>query len=390
FLGNAAGGWGGGLCNSRNATLTNCTFAGNTSSFFAGAIMNNQGIAVLNNCLFTGNSAATYGGAMFNIGATAALNNCTFSQNWATDGTGGGTYNSSSSCTFNNCVLWANSDEGGMDESAQIDLWRSTAAVDYCCVQGLTGALGGIGNIGSDPLFVDADGADDIPGTGDDETHLRPGSPCVDAGDNTAVAEDSTDLDGDSDTGERIPLDLDGNSRFVDDPHTDDNGIPDPPIYGEIVDMGAYEFFPVLVDVKPGSCPNVLNRGSHGVLPVAIVGTADFDVTGIDVSSIRLWRADGVGGPVAPSDGPPGPHSVFEDVATPFDGQPCECHDLSDDDLDDLSTKFWTEEVVEALELNDLPGGDTVVLVVTGNLLGGTPFEASDCVTVKHGRPRGR
>ena len=44
----------------------------------------------------------------------------------------------------------------------------------------------------------------------------------------------------------------------------------------------------VIVDIKPGSCPNPLNVKSSGVLPVAILGTADFDVTTIDATSIRL------------------------------------------------------------------------------------------------------
>jgi hypothetical protein len=53
-----------------------------------------------------------------------------------------------------------------------------------------------------------------------------------------AVPSDFTDLDGDGDTGEPLPLDLDYNPRFVDDPGMPDDGNGDPPI----VDMGAYEF----------------------------------------------------------------------------------------------------------------------------------------------------
>ncbi|UCF66491.1 MAG: hypothetical protein JSV80_11920 [Acidobacteriota bacterium] len=41
-------------------------------------------------------------------------------------------------------------------------------------------------------------------------------------------------------------------------------------------------------DVKPGSCPNPVNVTSRGTLPVAILGTADLDVTTIDPDSIRL------------------------------------------------------------------------------------------------------
>jgi hypothetical protein len=45
---------------------------------------------------------------------------------------------------------------------------------------------------------------------------------------------------------------------------------------------------PVSIDIKPGSCPNPYEYGQKGVLPVAIVGTEDFDVTTVLVDSIRL------------------------------------------------------------------------------------------------------
>ncbi|NIP25494.1 MAG: CHRD domain-containing protein [Phycisphaerae bacterium] len=48
------------------------------------------------------------------------------------------------------------------------------------------------------------------------------------------------------------------------------------------------------LDIKPGSCPNPLNRRSQGVLPVALVGVEGFDIADIDVSSLTLSR----GGPV--------------------------------------------------------------------------------------------
>ena len=63
---------------------------------------------------------------------------------------------------------------------------------------------------------------------------------------------------------------------------------------------------PVEIDIKPGSCPNSWNRESNGVLPVAILGTEDFDVTQIDVSSVTISRGDGTGGSVGPNEGPPG------------------------------------------------------------------------------------
>ncbi len=137
------------------------------------------------------------------------------------------------------------------------------------------------------------------------------------------------------------------------------------------------------LDIKPGACPNSFNRSGHGVLPVALVGTDAFDVMEIDVSSVVLSRADGVGASVAPHEGPPGPHSEFEDVVTPFEGkEPCDCHELEGDGITDLSMKFKTDDAVEALELNDLPAGDLVQLVVNGTLLDGTPFSASDCIRI--------
>ena len=61
------------------------------------------------------------------------------------------------------------------------------------------------------------------------------------------------------------------------------------------------------VDIKPGSCPNPLNVGSQGVLPVAIAGTVDFDVTTVDPNSIRLID-------VAPLQS----KTSYEDVCTAF------------------------------------------------------------------------
>jgi len=148
--------------------------------------------------------------------------------------------------------------------------------------------------------------------------------------------------------------------------------------------MGAYEFRPanVFLDIKPGSCPNPLNRNSHGILLVAVVGSETFDVTAIDVYSVGLSRADGIGGAVAPNEGPPGPHSTFEDVATPFEGDWCDCHVATGDGILDLSLKFRTDDLVDVLELDDLLPGALVELVLSGTLADGGVFIASDCVRI--------
>jgi hypothetical protein len=116
---------------------------------------------------------------------------------------------------------------------------------------------------------------------------------------------------------------------------------------------------------------------------VAVVSTEVFDAMEIDVGSILLQRADGVAGAVAPNEGPPGPHSSFDDVATPFEGEPCDCHELTGDGIVDLMMHFRMDEVVEALALDDLNSGDPVELVVSGFLLDGTEFTtAGDCILI--------
>jgi len=115
---------------------------------------------------------------------------------------------------------------------------------------------------------------------------------------------------------------------------------------------------------------------------VALVGTVEFDPTEVDLSTLQLSRADGVGGSVGPSEGPPGPHSVLEDVGTPFGGEGCECHNLGGGGIVDLSMKFRTRDLVDALELDGLPGGAMVELVLSVSLLDGTPFVAGDCIVI--------
>lgn len=123
----------------------------------------------------------------------------------------------------------------------------------------------------------------------------------------------------------------------------------------------------VYLDIKPQSCPNPLNTNSKGVLPVAILGTATFDVTTIDVASILLAG-------VAPV------RDSLEDVATPFDPvEPCDCDTLGPDGYLDLTLKFKTQDIVAALGLvND---GDEIVLTLTG-----TGIMGEDCVTIKKKR----
>ena len=185
-----------------------------------------QQTVVAENCVFAGNEA-DIGGAVYSNGIYGEIRflNCTITGN-ASPTSAGGVYNTNHGDTgIFNCILWGNT-------TPQICQDGLALEVAYSDVQG---GWEGLGNIDADPLFAEPENAD---------YRLSSTSPCIDAADNTAVPPDVLDLDGDGDTGEPIPFDLDGNPRFVDDPDTEDTGHGEPPI----VDMGAYEY-------QPDTCP---------------------------------------------------------------------------------------------------------------------------------------
>ena len=130
---------------------------------------------------------------------------------------------------------------------------------------------------------------------------------------------------------------------------------------------------PVALDIKPASCPNPINAKSKGVLPVAILGTGDHDVNQIDPASVALEG-------IAPL------RWAKEDVATlyePFLGKEAcdECTEEGSDGYMDLTLKFSSQAVVEAL--GDVEDGDCLILTITGNLkeeFGGTPIIGEDVV----------
>ncbi len=119
-------------------------------------------------------------------------------------------------------LFWNNTDVTGATESAQIS--GGFPNISNSTIQGLS-TFTGVGNISQNPQFVDPLGPDGVAGTLDDDLRLMPNSPAIDAGDNALLPDDLLDVDGDGDTTETSPLDLDGTPRIK-------NGT---------VDMGAYE-----------------------------------------------------------------------------------------------------------------------------------------------------
>ncbi|MCZ6543319.1 MAG: right-handed parallel beta-helix repeat-containing protein [Planctomycetota bacterium] len=205
FNGNSVAGAGGGMYNrSSSPTITNCTFSGNSVTDIGGGggMFNFDGSSpTITNCTFSGNVAFTSGGGITNSSLSIpTITNCTFSGNVA-GSAGEAIYSfSSGSATVTNCIVWGN----GFRKIS-----GNPHTITYSDVEG---GWPGIGNIGSNPMFVD-------PNNGN--YRLQSGSPCIDTGDNTAVPEG-------------VLRDLDGNPRFVADACAGESGAT--------VDMGAYEF----------------------------------------------------------------------------------------------------------------------------------------------------
>jgi hypothetical protein len=229
FWGNAATSGGGMFNFESDPTLANVTFSGNTADSVGGGMCNDGLTLPMHMLAIPGDKDAGLGVERRSHFSNLSLVSVTFSGNAAGE-EGGALFNRQSDPALDNCVLWDNSAPLG----AQIWNDGGTPTVRYSLVQGSGGSGGGWdaslgtddgGNLDDNPAFVDASGADGIPGTPDDDLRLGVHSPAVDAGDKDALPADELDLDDDGDVAEPLPLDLDGEPRVVSD----------------MVDMGAYE-----------------------------------------------------------------------------------------------------------------------------------------------------
>lgn len=111
----------------------------------------------------------------------------------------------------------------------------------------------------------------------------------------------------------------------------------------------------VAIDIKPGSDPNCFNNDGNGVIPVAVLGSADFDVTQIDASTVRL-----------------------EGMAIKAVGKSnkllARIEDVNGDGIEDL--------IVQIADTKGVFSPDDTMATVTGNLLNGIPFEGSDTICI--------
>ena len=250
---NNAGGQGGGMFayDYANASLSNVTFSDNTASTNGGAVYNFSASPSYHSVIFTGNTAGIDGGAIFNFNASTALTNVVLEANVADNNggamfndnnsapilinvlitgnsgiDGGGIYNNASSSDFTNVTLANNSASGSgsgffnVSSSFNINnsiLWDSFAGTAsstnnaYSLIKGVANTANS--NIDATGLTVD----DVFTNAANGNYSLKPGSPAINTGNNTAYTNAGGDLIND--------VDLAGNSRFIE----------------SSIDMGAYE-----------------------------------------------------------------------------------------------------------------------------------------------------
>jgi len=139
-------------------------------------------------------------------------------------------------------------------------------------------------------------------------------------------------------------------------PTTDQRDLPRPV---GACDIGAVEVQPtrVAIDIRPGSADNPVSLKVAGLLPVAVLSTADFDAATIDVASVRL-----AGAPVAPR------------PKTQGGGYMASLQDVNGDGRLDLVLQFE----VRALRLTT----STTSLTLTGTTTDGTAIVGTDVVRV--------
>ena len=253
-----------------------CVFQGNFAALRGGAVSagSDHGGPLIADSRFFGNLAADRGGALDLWGPSAQyvatrLVQCLLVGNEAPRGSAvqcrlgrvdmldltmtGGQASESSTIwiqdaaivQLRNSIVWGNASGDGRQTT--LSGAGASAMIGWCDVEGGVAlvAVGpgstvswDAGNVAVDPRFVDPDGPDGDPSTfEDDDFRLAATSPCIDAGDDLSVPADALDLDGDGNTTEPWPFDLDGLARFVDQAGVPDTGNGGPPV----VDIGCYE-----------------------------------------------------------------------------------------------------------------------------------------------------
>ncbi len=253
---NSGGMAGGGICCESNSspTIINNIISYNSALFSVmqanggGIYLHNSNSLIINN-LIVGNSTIDYGGGICCYESNPMIINNTIIEN--TSNNAGGLCCASSDPIVTNSIIWNNG-----ESNILADLY-SNPIITYCDIQG--GYLGE-GNIDSDPLFW---------GTGEFPYSLLDDSPCVNAG-----TPDTTGL--------YLPeFDLAGNLR----------------IFGERIDMGAYENQNVIVGIDENLIPyssSLISNLSNYPNPFNPTTTISFSVAqNSDFVTLEIYNLKG-------------------------------------------------------------------------------------------------
>lgn len=294
---------GGAIHSSGPLTVLNSTFSSNGASNgisnVGGAIFA-TGLTTILNSTFSGNSITGGDGSALSLGANAQIRNTVVSGN--TGGVAISVFGGTS--TFTNLTITGNHSPG--TRGGLLATGPSSLALVYSSLiwnnsgTGIGGASGGSISAGSNiiqginpdgPLFVAPITLSATPSTAGD-FRLQPNSPGIDAGNNTQIAADAFDVDGDSNTSEDTP-DRDLNVRRYDDIGVADSGTGSAPL----VDMGAYErqtnspVNPCAAIVFPYTLPNNLAATLVTAMECANANGASADVIDFNGQIVTLTSA---------------------------------------------------------------------------------------------------
>ncbi|MBW2107236.1 MAG: hypothetical protein JRI36_01020 [Deltaproteobacteria bacterium] len=273
FLNNTAGG--GGAIKGLHGYLSveSCLFSGNTAKWSGGAVSTTGG--KITNSVFWENTSIGIAGALYNYTNTTSplttISHCTFFKNEASSY--GGAISPDGNLNLSDTIVWGNTAKFKGDQIYSQAGSPTTVTISYCDIQGglddiheptdpnVTVQSGG-GNIDSDPLFAL-----------EEDFHLMPDSPCIDAGNNNLPA---TDMDGNT-------RPLDGNS----------DATPQ-------ADMGAYEYDPAQSPVAAISPQRLVFMAREGealpegqTLSIRSRGTGTLDwMIDEDISWLRVEATD--------------------------------------------------------------------------------------------------
>ena len=161
--------------------VINCGFYGNKGG---GLSFSGDGLILLNT-VFSGNSTGGSGGGL-NLGwGFGLLLNCTFVGNsTSAPGSASGAVgtNMDSYAHIENSIFRDNVSDSGVGAGIGYH-YESPPEVNYSVLHNWLDRIDGVGNVDVDPLFVDADGPDDVVGTEDDNLRLSSLSPVINLGD---------------------------------------------------------------------------------------------------------------------------------------------------------------------------------------------------------------